>query len=311
MSSRETSSEEATLTYVLITPTRNEEAYIEGTIRSVVSQTILPRRWIIVSDGSIDRTNAIVEAFAREYPWIELVRMPERKERHFAGKARAFEAGYERVKDLEFDVIGNVDSDISFGEDYFEYLLGKLALDPDLGVCGTDYVEGTFHSFRDSYISVQHVNGQCQLFRRRCFEEIGGYVPNKGGGIDWIAVTTARMKGWKTCSFSDRTFRHHRTMGTATGTTLKARFHYGTKDYFCGGHPLWQVARGLYQMTKEPYVVGGLLLVLGYVWAWVTRAERPVPEELIRFHRGEQLQRLKELFVNRLTLTGRARRAET
>ena len=296
------SAEARPLSYVLITPTRNEEAYIEGTIRSVVSQTILPRRWVIVSDGSTDRTDAIVQAFAREHSWIELVRMPERRERHFGGKARAFNAGYERVRHLEFDAIGNVDSDVSFGADYCEYLLGQLAADTELGVCGTHYIEGAFHSFRDSYINVHHVNGQFQFFRRRCFEDIGGYAPIEGGGIDWIAVTTARMKGWKTYSFPDRTFTHHRTMGTASSTTLKARFHYGTKDYFCGGHPIWQLLRSSFQMTKEPYVVGGLLLLLGYFWSWMTRAKRHVPDDLMKFHREEQMQRLKELFVNKLMI---------
>jgi hypothetical protein len=106
----------------------------------------------------------------------------------------AFNAAYARVKDLTFEVVGNIDADVSFGPDFFEYLLAKFEAMPKLGVAGTHYIEGDFHSFRDSYINPAHVNGQCQLFRRQCFEEIGGYVPIKGGGIDWVAVTTARMK---------------------------------------------------------------------------------------------------------------------
>src|SRR5690606_29995781 len=204
-----------TLEYVLITPAHNEEAYIELTIQSVIAQTILPKRWIIVSDGSTDATEEIVERYLPGRPWMELVRLPPRTERHFAAKVNAFNAGYERVRGLEFDVIGNLDGDVSFGPDYFEYLLEKFASDSKLGVAGTHYVEGEFHSFRDSYINVHHVNGQCQLFRRECFEDIGGYVPIRGGGIDWVAVTTARMKGWTTRSYSERIFNHHRKMGTA------------------------------------------------------------------------------------------------
>jgi len=285
-----------TLKYALVTPAHNEGALIERTIQSVISQTVLPERWVIVSDGSTDDTESVVEKYLGGHSWLELVRRPPRSERHFAAKVDAFAAGYDRLRGLEFDVIGNLDADVSFEPDYMEYLLGKFATMPRLGVAGTHYVEGDFHSFRDSYINPQHVNGQCQMFRRECFEDIGGYVPNKEGGIDWIAVTTARMKGWDTRSFSDRVFHHHRKMGTAGMSELGARFHYGKKDYFLGGHPLWQVFRSTFQMTKKPYVLGGLGLLLGYMWYWVRRVERPVSPELMRFHRAEQMSRLRQLF---------------
>lgn len=283
------------LEYVLITPARNEGAYIELTIQSVIAQTVPPMRWIIVSDGSTDDTDAIVERYLPNWPWMELVSLPPRTERHFAAKVNAFNAGYERVKGLTFDVIGNIDADVSFGGDYFQYLLAKFASTPRLGVAGTHYIEGDFHSFRDSYISAQHVNGQCQLFRRKCFEDIGGYMPIKGGGIDWVAVTTARMKGWTTRSYSERVFNHHRKMGTAGTSELGARFHYGRKDYFLGGHPLWQLFRASFQMTKKPYVLGGLFLLMGYVSCWIRGEKRVVSKALMQFHRREQVSRLKQL----------------
>jgi biofilm PGA synthesis N-glycosyltransferase PgaC len=294
--------EHRNLTYVLITAARNEEGFIEKTIRSVIAQTILPKKWVIVSDGSTDRTDEIIQSYAKGRGWIEFFRMPERKDRNFAGKAQAFNAGCERVKDLSYDVIGNLDADISFCEDFFEYLLGKFDRMPELGVAGTDYLEGDFHSFKDSYINVHHVNGQCQLFRRECFEVIGGYPPIKGGGIDWVAVTTARMKGWKTHSFEERTFTHYRKMGTASSNIFKAKFHYGKKDYFLGGHPLWEICRGTFQMTKKPYIFGGLFILLGYFWAWTTHVERPVSEKLMEFYRQEQMERLKRLLLQRLKL---------
>jgi glycosyltransferase involved in cell wall biosynthesis len=284
------------LRYVLITPAHNEAEDIEKTIQSVVSQTILPQRWVIVSDGSTDDTGEIVRRYLPDHSWIELIERPPRQERHFAAKVEAFNAGYDRVRELDYDVIGNIDGDVSFGTDYMEFLLDRFAKNSALGVAGTDYIEGEFHSFRDSYINPQHVNGQCQLFRRECFEEIGGYVPNRGGGIDWIAVTTARMKGWETRSFPERTFCHHRPMGTAGSSVMGARFHYGKKDYFLGGHPLWQLFRGTFQMTKKPYIVGGLGLLYGYFSCWITRADRPISDELMQFHRAEQISRLKALF---------------
>lgn len=205
--------QECNLTYVLITPARNEAAFIEQTIKSVVGQTLQPLKWVIVSDGSTDGTDDIVKKYATEYQWIELVRMPERTERHFAGKVHAFNGGYERVKDLKYDIIGSLDADISFEEDYFSFLLNKFAENPQLGVGGTPFREGTVqYDYRFS--RKEHVSGACQLFKQECFEEIGGYVPIKGGGIDWTAVTTARMKGWKTRTYTEKTCIHHRPIGT-------------------------------------------------------------------------------------------------
>ena len=288
------------LNYCLITPVRNEEEYIELTIKSVISQTILPLRWVIVSDGSTDLTDEIVQGYLSKISWMELIQLSARKERHFAGKAIAFNVGYEKVRNLNYDIIGNLDSDISFEPDYFEYLLTKFKNNYKLGVAGTHYIEGNFHSYKDSYINVHHVNGQCQLFRRKCFEEIGGYMPIKGGGIDWVAATTARMNGWETYSFGDRTFTHHRAMGTAGSNILKSRFNYGKKDYMLGGHPLWQIFRSVFQMTNKPYIIGGLCLLYGYFGVWLIRLKRPLSDDLIKFHRQEQIKRMIELFERKM-----------
>jgi biofilm PGA synthesis N-glycosyltransferase PgaC len=288
-----------TLEYVLITPARNEAAFVEKTLQSVVAQSLLPKRWVIVSDGSTDGTDEIIEKYRVGRDWLDLIRLPEREGRHFAAKVNAFRAGYERVEHLRFDVVGNLDADVSFGPDYFECVLAQFERNANLGVAGTHYVEGDFHSYDDSHINVHHVNGQVQMFRRKCFEEIGGYTPIKGGGIDWVAATTARMKGWTTYSFGDRVFQHHRKMGTAGSSELKARFDYGKKDYFLGGHPLWQVFRSGFQMTQKPYVVGGVCLLGGYLWCWLTGHERYVSPELMRFHRSEQRDRLKRLLGDR------------
>ena len=112
--------------YVLITPARNEEAFIRKTLDSVVQQTFPPIKWVIVNDGSSDNTAGIVQEYADRYPWIELVNRPPRKERHFAAKVHAFNAGQERVKDLDYEVIGNLDSDVSLDPDHFEFLLTKF-----------------------------------------------------------------------------------------------------------------------------------------------------------------------------------------
>lgn len=288
-------------TYVLITPARNEADFIELTIKSVVTQTVRPLRWVIVSDGSTDSTDDIVRQYVNDQPWIELVRMPERQERHFAGKVQAFNAGYARVAALDYDLVGNLDADISFEEDYFASLLSKFAENPRLGVGGTPYKErNSEYDYR--FASIEHVPGACQLFRRSCFEEIGGYLPIKGGLVDSVATMSARMRGWQTRSFTDRTYVHHRESGTAQGGALKARFKRGAKAYAMGHHPIWECFRVAYQMTRRPYVIGGLALLSGYVWSMVRRTERPVSRELVAFQRQEQMQRLRQLFTGRWIL---------
>jgi len=281
--------------YVLITPAHNEEAFIEKTLASMVAQTQLPERWVIVDDGSTDRTAQIVEGYASRYQWIELFRMPERIDRSFAGKVHAFNAGLERVRSLEFDVIGNLDADLSFDSEYLRFLIGKFAEDRRLGVAGTPFTEDDgYDTARDSFEGENHVAGGCQLFRRQCFEEVGGYIPNRGGGIDWIAVTTARMKGWKTRSFPEKRFHHYRSLGTAGKSNWAASFSYGEKDYYLGGSPVWQLFRVAYRATKQP--IEGFALLSGYCWAAIRRIERPVSRELLRFHRREQMKRLRAIF---------------
>jgi len=281
--------------YVLITPARNEGAFITKTLDSMVVQTLLPERWIIVDDGSTDRTAEIVESYAKRHPWIELVRRVQDRDRNFASKAQAVSTGLERVNSLQFEILGNLDADVSFGPDHFEFLIAKFLEDPTLGVAGTAYTEQAWDSTRDSFEGESSVHGACQLFRYRCFQDIGGYVPNRAGGIDWIAVTTARMKGWKTRNFPERRFRHHRPMGTAERGPVGAMFDYGKKDYFLGGSPIWELFRVTYRMTKSPVFIGGLALFSGFCWAALRRIERPVSRELMLFHRREQMKKLRAI----------------
>jgi glycosyltransferase involved in cell wall biosynthesis len=286
--------------YVLITPARNEERFIEKTIQSVVGQTVLPSKWVIVNDGSTDATASIVGRYLAKYDWMEFVELPTHRDRCFAAKVQAFNAGFDRIKNLEYEVIGNLDSDISFDADYCEFLLDKFEEDANLGVAGTIFREEGYSSATDSFEGQNHVAGGCQLFRRQCFEEIGGYIPNRAGGIDWIAVTTARMMGWTTRSFREKSFFHYRSLGTAERSLIASAFSYGEKDYYLGGHPLWEMFRVAYRAVKKPYLVGAIALYSGYLSAFLRQMERPVSDELTRFHRKEQMLKLKTIFRSML-----------
>ncbi len=229
-----------------------------------------------MSDGSTDSTDAIVLQYAH-LPWIELVRISAQEGRSFAAKVRGFNAGYDRVRGIEYDIVGNLDADISFEKEYFEFLMHKFAENPRLGVAGTPFVEGSV-AYDYRFTNIEHVSGACQLFRRNCFEEIGGYSPIKGGGIDWVAVTTARMKGWYTRTFTEKTCLHLKGIGTGNGSQWGAWFRYGKKDYALGNHPFWQVFRSVYQMTKKPYLVKGLFTCSPATCGRPWRTERLFPE---------------------------------
>ena len=290
-----------TLSYVLITPARNEAALIELTLKSVVAQTVPPKKWVIVNDGSTDKTEELVRKYSAEYPWIDLIQMPERRERSFAGKAFAVSTGVARLGDLQYDVIGNLDADVSFEPDYFAFLMERFEQNPKLGVAGTAFQEKNV-SYNYEFVGIEHVSGMCQMFRRECFAAIGGYPAIKSGGIDLIAVLSARAKGWETRTFLEKSFVHHRSQSSASHGALTERLHMGRKDYLLGNHPVWQIFRGVYQMTHKPYVIGGFLLLAAYFWNAIRGVERSIPKELMALRRSEQMQRLKSMVARRLRI---------
>jgi poly-beta-1,6-N-acetyl-D-glucosamine synthase len=290
--------------YVLITPAHNEAAFIEKTIQSMIRQTVLPLKWVIVDDGSTDNTAEIVKRYLADHPWMELLQRPQRQDRTFAGKAYAVKEACDRLAKLPYQVVGNVDADTSFDADHFESLVAKFAEDSRLGIVGAPFREGT-QGYDYRFSNIENVWGGCQLFRRECFQDIGGYVPLKGGSIDHIAVVSARMKGWKTRTFTEKVCIHHREMGTAERGVLAAKFRAGVKDYSVGNHPFWELFRILYQMGQRPFVFGGLALGWGYAWSLARQEKRPVSKDLVGFTRREQMQRLARFLFGRTNAVSR------
>lgn len=286
------------LRYVLITAAKNEAQFIELTIKSVLSQSVLPLKWVIVNDGSTDETEQIVKKYTDRYPWIELISLPPSFERHFGRKAIAFNKGYELVKHLDYDLIGNLDADISFDDkNYFSYLLNKFEDISNLGIAGTPFREGEIqYDYR--FTSTEHVSGACQLFRKECFEQIGGYKPLRAGGIDLYAVLSARMKGWQTQTFTHKVCYHHRKMGTAKYKGLLRAFRGGYHDYLMGVGPNWQLFRSINKLRNQPIFLYGLFLWIGYTWAMIIRAKRIIPQDMVNFRREEEKRRIRE-FINK------------
>lgn len=278
--------------YVLVTAARNESKHLDRLIQSVAAQTVQPVLWVIVSDASTDGTDEIVTKYALRFSWIKLLRMTEDGERHYGRKALCFNTGWRHVRDLEFDVIANVDADVSFDPDYIAFLLSKFDADPRLGVAGTRYREGSYVAFSHRWADLDDVSGQFQMFRRTCLEDIGGYLPVREGGIDTIAVTMAKAEGWKARTFVEKILYHHRIRGAWIGGSRAMAFRWGYRDYLLGNHPLWQFARSLFLMSRSPIVLGGLLYSSGYLLALVSLRKKNMPRNCVQLRRREQMQRL-------------------
>jgi len=288
--------------YVLITPARNEEAYIEKVIQSVTCQTIPPEKWIIVSDGSTDRTDEIVNKYVEKYDFIKLLSIKGDAQRNFGSKVRAFNTGYEQLKHIEYEFIGNLDADISFVPDYYERILNKFQQNPKLGLAGGFIYEEYNDKFKSRlFNSVRSVPHAIQFFRGECYELIGGFIPLRYGGVDWCAEVMVRMKGWQVESFPEIKVFHHRHTGTSDGK-LRGIFREGIRAYSVGSHPLFEIFKCLSRFKGKPYLVYGLFRTAGFIWGYFRREKRMVSDEFVKHIRREQMQRLQSLFSKSPTI---------
>lgn len=285
--------------YVLVTPARNEEAFIEKTLQSVTRQSVLPQKWVIVSDGSTDRTDEIVTEYAQRYPFIQLVRKTADKKRTFSSKVYAFRTGYAQLQGIDYDFIGMLDADVSFGPDYYENILRKFHQDDSLGLAGGIRYDLCNGKFVRVLCAKNSVGGPYQLFRRQCFEAIGGFTPIKIGGEDAVAEINARMHGWRVESFPEYKVYHYRRTGTATKSALGVHFQNGVKCYLLGYHPLFHLVKSVYRIKDRPVFFGSLWLLAGYIYAAIRHLPRPVTKDMMHFLRTEQLVRVKSLVLKR------------
>jgi len=285
--------------YVLITPARNEEASIEKTIRSVISQTILPKKWVIVSDGSTDRTDEIVQSYQQRYDFIEMVRREVDANRDFASKVYAIQAGLERINGLSYDFIGNLDADVSFEPNFYERVFEAFKQNPNLGISGGVFCELNNGKWVEQRTNVNWSVGGCtQTFRRQCYEDIGGYLPLKKGGEDAIAEVLARRHGWQVRALPDLKLFHYRKMGSANQHKYKVRINHGAYHYSLG-YMLWYEVARTFSRLRKSYVLAEFATLYGYLLALLRRDEIAVPEDIRRYLREEQMGRLKHAFQSK------------
>ena len=273
--------------YVVITPVRDEEIFLPGTIESMIRQTIRPVEWIIVNDGSKDNTGNIIESYGGRYPWIRAV---HRKDRGFrksgGGVVDAFNDGYARLTSRDWQFIAKFDGDLTFESDYFERCFEEFARDPKLGVGG-----GMICNVIDGVKQVEeapafHVRGATKIYRRQCWEDIGGYWP--APGWDTMDEVKANSLGWTTKSFRTLHLLHHRATGTADGF-WGGFVKYGRANYICGYHPLFMLGKCLRRLKQKPILLGSLALMYGYASGYVKRIPRVNDPGAIAYLRRQQL----------------------
>jgi biofilm PGA synthesis N-glycosyltransferase PgaC len=286
--------------YVLVTPARNEKDFIELTIKSVVAQTVRPLMWVIVSDRSVDGTDAIVCSYAKRYPFIHFVRNDKPSERNTAAKVHAINLGIKVLGQTEYAYFGNLDADISFGENYFETLLQHFENDNKLGVIGGRIFQIDERGRTlENNASTESVAGAVQFFRRECFDQIGGYQSIVGGMEDGIAEITARYHGWKTRSFTGLPVLHHRELGTVGRSVYRTRFSNGLTEYVVGFSFTYHAIRALTRVFERPYFIGTILVLSGYMWGFLSRRPKVIPYTIVRFIRREQMTKLFALLLGK------------
>ncbi len=287
--------------YVLITPAKNEEAFIEKTIVSVIKQTVRPAKWVIVDDGSMDRTAEIVSSYLNSHEFIHLVRIRPSMRRDFGRKVAAFNAGLEALGDIPYCFIGNLDADIILPPDYYATILSEFEREPCLGLAGGMIRLRIGKNFMSRRISSDSVSGGVQLFRRECFDDIGGYLRLPGGGEDAAAEVMARMHGWLVRNIPHRDAYELRRTGTAQNGIFKAMYKEGVQFHSLGYGTPFYLCRCAYRIGDRPFVIGSLLSLLGFMWAKLRSYPVHLPPLAVLYLRSEQKSKLRQMLRKFIT----------
>jgi len=277
--------------FVLVTPVKDEEKLIGQTIEAVVAQSALPKEWVIVSDGSTDRTNDIISEWAKNHSWIRLLALKPRHGRSFAAVVYNTEAGIRHLECKDYAFLGLLDSDVTFQPDYFEQLIRRFEAEPALGLAGGVVIDVGLPRDRFPRNRID-VPGAVQFFRRECFERIGGLIPIPEGGWDGMTCAMARMHGFETKLFTDLVVDHLKPRNISQGGVVRRKWQMGLRDYASGYHPLFEAAKCVSRLKNPPLVIGALAWWSGYCSALLRRQPRILDASIVDYIRGEQMKRL-------------------
>jgi biofilm PGA synthesis N-glycosyltransferase PgaC len=296
---------------LVISPAKDEAKYIERTIRTVAAQTLRPALWVIVDDGSTDGTGEIADRAAAEHPWIRVLHRPPGFGRRVGpGVVEAFYDGLQTADMGEYDYVCKLDADLELQPGYFADLLELFEANPRLGTAsGKCHIPvGDGWALERSGDEFSH--GVAKLYRRECFEEIGGFV--REVMWDGIDCHRCRMLGWEARSDDEPNLaiRHLRQMGSSFRSVYHGRLRWGRGQHFMGTHPAYLMAVAAYRMFERPWVAGGLCILAGYAQAWLRGAKQYDRNEfrahLHRWQFGELRRRLHAVLPRVTSTTPRA-----
>jgi glycosyltransferase involved in cell wall biosynthesis len=276
--------------YVIITPARNEAENIAATLQSVVAQTNPPVEWVIVNDGSTDRTAEILDQYAARYPWIRAYHLPDRGFREpGSGVVRAFNHGLGKLKTKDWDFIVKLDGDLELSADYFENCLNEFEKDVSLAVGGGTICHNADGVMRPDVDVRFHVRGATKIYRREFWDQMGGLPPVVGW--DTLDELKANMLGWTSRSFPQIRILHRRPTGAADGA-WRNWFKNGRANYITGYHPLFMTLKCVKRVPQKPYFLAALGLFCGFVSGYINHEPQVADRELILYVRKQQLRRL-------------------
>jgi len=276
--------------YVIITPVRDEEQYLESTIACILKQAALPTEWVLVDDGSADGTGAIIDKHARQYPWIHAIHRDNRGYRlSGSGVMQAFYDGYKNLTCRDWEYLVKLDGDLSFSPDYFQKCFERFQAEPRLGIGG-----GALYHRINGQLELEenpqfHVRGATKIYRRACWEDIEGLQTTPGW--DTVDEVKANMMGWRTQTFPEIHLLHHRFTGTAD-TTWRESVKNGRGSYASGYHPIYFGVRCLYRLVRRLEVIGSIGMIWGFVSGYLQKYPRVNDEKLVDYIRHQQMARL-------------------
>jgi poly-beta-1,6-N-acetyl-D-glucosamine synthase len=278
--------------YLIITAAKDEEEYIAKAIQLVLRQTVLPLAWIIIDDGSTDQTAKIIEQFAVEHPFIQIHSAGSRGGRNFGSQYKALQAAYELAKPLDFEFVGVQDADLGPEQaDYYESIIREFQQNSRLGIASGYIYERQHGEWQSRKGNSKDSTTGSAVFRRTCFDQIGGYTPLLYGGSDWLAQLDAKILGWEILTRPDLHIFHYRPTSSAGGI-WRGKFREGLMDASFGSHPVFEFFKCCRRVTSFPFLLGSFVRFAGYLWWNITSRKLVIPAEKVRFLRKEQLAKL-------------------
>jgi poly-beta-1,6-N-acetyl-D-glucosamine synthase len=295
LSSKQNTRNMSALSYVVVSPAKDEAERIEKTIQSMLRQTVRPARWVIVDDGSSDNTSEIVKSHTQSTDWISLIRVNRDAMRRIgSAEIRAFETGLHSLAGQQFDLAVKLDCDLILEPNYFESLIAHFEADPQLGIASGVYLERKGDAWTEVAMPSYHASGASKMIRAKCLSDIGGFplLP----GWDTADEIKAQTKGWKTRHFADLKFYHLRPEGSAIGGWKTGILH-GHIYYVTGGGLFFLLFKSAHRLiTGRPIVLGGVAMLWGYLKARLEGSPRLVTDMEAEFYRRLLNSRLFRVF---------------